>query len=364
MTIYFLNLILIVIFGIGYSSLKKPGCTGNFQQTELVSTNKHIEISFYIIVVQLYFVFAFRSISVGGDLYYYVPYYRIIGSLPWRALFKINYEPGYLILNKVLNYVSTNVQFLLIIYGIIVIISVARFVYKYSKIPWLSFYLFVSMSFFTAFMNNIRSSIALSILLWSLDYVKERRPVKFIFFVILAFAFHKTAVVFIFIYFLYAIRSKRVYILTTTVVGCVVLFEGEKIINYLISHYYPIYATHVVSGKGYNLFVLLLTVIVFGYGFQRKKAQKDDNQRLLYNMMLISVMMQILAFYFDFFARIVTYFDIAMICLIPNVINTLKIRNVKGIAIVIVCMATAIYFWYYLSTDPGGVVPYKFMWQN
>ena len=79
-------------------------------------------------------------------------------------------------------------------------------------------------------------------------------------------------------------------------------------------------------------------------------------------MLIISLPFQMLAPTLGEFFRISMYFNIFIILLIPEVINSIKNKYLKVISILFIIILLLIE--YFLFTYNGaGVYPYKFLWE-
>lgn len=100
---------------------------------------------FYIVVIfSLITLFsALRSRNVGADTEQFVSMYNVIRSLPWERLNELRYEWGYMILCKLLSYISSSPQLLLIVSSVFISWAVGRFIYKNSTDVVMSIYIYI-----------------------------------------------------------------------------------------------------------------------------------------------------------------------------------------------------------------------------
>lgn len=147
---------------------------------------------------------ALRASTIGIDLdLHYAKNYELISSVNWSdipifATLK-QYELGYCYFTKLLTYISSNVQFYIIITSIIIYGLHGYFFYKKSEDVILSSSLFMFFCLFYMYMNIIRQAVAVSILLlayliFSESKKKVHNYVVFVLLVILASVFHSSAI--------------------------------------------------------------------------------------------------------------------------------------------------------------------------
>lgn len=369
MDIYIFNLISIFFYSSFFSLFKKN------IYIEPSKKGKNIKL-LIIISLQLFFISAFRGTDVGIDLKRYIPRYNLIASTGWKEIFTlrhiVDFEYGYILYNKIISSLFINEQALLIVTSAIVVFCFSYFIWKYSRIPWLSFYLFVTLGFWGSSFNILRQYIAMSILMFSIKYIKKRNLIKFLACLGLAVSFHTTAICYIVLYPLHNIKINKIHITLLSFIAIVTLFTSEYIIKLVVGYTsYSKYFEEIGSGLGKgtgqgNLTVLILVIICMLF-FIRMVKKVDSNTNLWIQMLIISVFCNILALDLGIFERIMRYFMIAMIIAIPNTIYSLKQRKVKMIGKTLVVVLTAYYYFGILMatySSSNGIIPYIFMWQQ
>ncbi|MEL5898977.1 EpsG family protein, partial [Clostridium sporogenes] len=143
MDIYIISLIAISIFGIVRSKKLQTVLCG----------------------ILLFSISAFRSTDIGIDLSNYIPYFYDFSNTPLQNLFNSNLEYGYVLFNKIIGSIWLNERFLLITTSAFIIFFISKYIYENSKIPWFSFYLFVSLMFFGSTLNLLRQSMSIVLVL-------------------------------------------------------------------------------------------------------------------------------------------------------------------------------------------------------
>lgn len=161
----------------------------------------------------LAFLAMFRSVDVGNDTATYIDLFYKISVSSEIAVFADRYEFGYLLLNKILSYISNNHQILLIITSAYIFFIVGRFIYKHSNMVWLSVFLFFSL-YFDLSMSGIRQMLAIATIVLSYEYIVAKKPFKFILTVLVASLFHTSALAFFAAYPLSKLKlSKKLVIM-------------------------------------------------------------------------------------------------------------------------------------------------------
>lgn len=120
----------------------------------------------------------------------------------------LEWEPGFVLLLRLLGLFSTNGQFMMTALGLFIRLPIFCCFWRYSKLPILSLLIFIAHSHFTN-TSIYRQWCAIAILCFSLKSIKQRDFIRFLFWVGLAFFFHRTAVIFMLAYFAYKLPVNR-----------------------------------------------------------------------------------------------------------------------------------------------------------
>lgn len=325
----------------------------------------------YVVIVGfiLFFISAVRDIQVGTDLPVYVTRFNLISNTSGFDLSYFNerwgFEYGFLYLNKALSLIGGGERFFIIFTSGFIISSFTIFIYKYSKIPWLSFYLFIVLYFFGTSLNLIRMFIAISICLTSINYLNHNNLYKFSLVVTFASLFHTTAIAFFILYPLSKIKLNTKYLILVSGLILTLGLLGSRIINIVLNVFgYQQYLSYVGSGDGISMLILLVSIILLTLILKKTNNLTEDNGlNLLLQMLILAVGFNVLSLQLTFAARVMWYFKTALLILIPNVIANLKSNDIKGIGLFLVIILPLIYFNIMSSADTAGIVPYIFMWE-
>ncbi|EGT0695838.1 hypothetical protein GW966_08235, partial [Clostridium perfringens] len=132
--------------------------------------NKFITILSCILI---FFIQALRHFTVGTDLEGYLNSLEVAKYYNFLQGEKLlNYELGYSLFCKFFSITNISKQLYISIIALI-IISLLGFIWlRYSKIPWLSIIIYITLGFFTFTFSGIRQSLALAITFFSFKYVE------------------------------------------------------------------------------------------------------------------------------------------------------------------------------------------------
>lgn len=304
-----------------------------------------------------------RDVTTGVDVVGYAKAFHYLSGLSWTDLFQYGWEPGYLAYNKIISLFFSDEQALLVVTAILTTSGYAMFICRYSKIPWLSFFLFICLAYFSISISILRQSLAMVIILNSLKYVLERKKLKYFLSVGIASMFHISALICVLIYFFPKLKiSITNFIILLLVIFVIMRVFGQQLLAYSIILTKESYSDIVESGQGYSMLLLLIVVTSCGLLISKIESEED---RLFVHLMIIACCLQFFATQFSLISRLVSYFAVAMIIFIPNIIISLKRAEYRLLgSIICICLGVAYYYLLVLAhSAASGDVIYKFMWE-
>lgn len=334
----------------------------------------------YIIFIslQLIIISSLRNISVGQDTSVYVERFNIISNYTWKDIFSlreiVDFEIGYITLNKALSLFIFNDQVFLSIISLILISSISIYIYQRSDLIWMSLFLFVTLGFFGESMNLFRQMIAISILLPSIRCIEKREIFKFTLFVLVASLFHLTAISFFIIYPLSMLKINKNYLIGLLVFAVSLFMFSDKII-YWGMHLlgYQEYSVNLGEGSGVGMIFMLSFFLFLALIYRKPTVICSKGNQLNYtsdsisfdiyiNILVVAIMINILAINFALAGRVMLYFTIHNIILLPKVISSIDNRRNRIFVSLIILSGVSYYYIFKLLVDDGsGVVPYLFM---
>lgn len=358
-------------------------------------TNKASKRYIFVIFGFLGILMMFRSINVGNDTDQYTKIFNAIAQVDDTKVFVENsrYEVGYIYLNRLLSFISNDAQILFIFTGFITAFSFGRFIYKYSMLPWMSAFMFLTLQFFDLSMSGVRQILSIAILLFSYDFIIKRKPIKFLLVVLLATTIHTSAIMFLILYPLATIKiTKKFYWISGTVT--IAVFIGFRYLIPLIGRVFPQYINYLTrEGNSYTnnatlaVFLMLgLWLILFfiAEAADRKKKQINDEDLIsakktggqivcsevtALNVHKIAVWLSILMLFLALQASILNRFkyiySVSMLILYPNALSHIKDGKSRNILITGSCLVFFVYIMviYIFRPEWQSTYPYTFFWQ-
>lgn len=361
-----------------YYSVYAIMCFFAFISQYVTQNSKHRSKLICVIGFMLLFgILALRHWSMGNDLGFrlkyelgYVQSFLRINRYSWSEILKmksfLNYERGYIIFNKLVGSIYNNKQFFLASCAFVNILSVAVLIYKNSKLPFLSWIIFMGLPVFMILFSGMRQGIALSIIILSVKLIEERKLIKFVLIVLFASTFHKSSIIFLIAYPLYHIEISG----WKSVVAILIIPIVFVLRSPLFSIFSKIFKdnAHAKDTGSWLLFVIFCTIYI-ALTILNKYAGTKQNKLL--NLFYFACLCQAFSGIYQLAMRVGYYFMIYLIIALPNTIYELKNNNTKSsehefmLGYIIVFAAFFIYGIYSLSTSTwAGTNPYHFFWQT
>lgn len=280
----------------------------------------------YVIGVSLILitVSGLRNMYVGpDDTYYYYLDFLDYGKTEFGDLALLNKDPFFAVFTKILRFfINDNFQLYLILCSAFLIIPLGQFIYRESKNPMMSYLMFISLGFFYFSMVCIRQSMAIGILLLSYQALKNHDFWKFICFVLIASAFHLTALLFFVIYPLSYLKY-NFKLLFFYIAAMVVAIElGQSLISSfdltLLGDRFASYQfgeNRSLSAAGFLQLVLFALLFVLYYSKVKMVDEVEIN--LQSHLLSLAMIFQSLVFVIAEFFRLSWYFKVYILILIP-----------------------------------------------
>lgn len=269
-------------------------------------------------------------------------------------------------------------QYVFVLTHVIIMFFVCKYIYDRSLNYPLSIFIFVFSTFFNFSLNGMRQSIATAIFLYSTKYIVKRRPIIYFCMILLATLFHKSAIIFIPLYFssYLDLKSSRKLIISLFISSPIVLMCLSQIhnivykisikLNFYTKFFGSIYDTGSVSNMNIMLLVanLIITMIVYFIYSKDKQIKLRDGEdsapaiTVDYNIQVIATIFSLISFAIPGSFRVFYMFMPIQMTLIANVFYLYKNRSIKifllsGICIMyIVIFFILIVFWNQNETLP------------
>ncbi len=368
MVIYYIVLIFILITGLYFF---------------LISKSDRKKAFLWATFSCLFVLMAIRAESVGTDIYIYRGKFQIIAAADtWQAITAaVDNAPVYCLLNKIVSYVG-DYRLMLIVIALIVLSSVAIYIYNFSDNVVISTYCFVILFFYLHAFNISRQFLAIALSLLALCFRKEKKYVPCIIFFLLAVGVHSLAAISLPLLIIdreHITTKKFIIYMAVATVGVLVFSFGFSTIVNLFCAVFPRYRVYLGGGRytytdqssGAIVFLALFyfLVSVMATVIQSNKLKKihldgEDRSHLRYLTIAVTVgaLMGMLNGGFKMMARALYFYQIHAICLIPNAFGKLRRYPFYYFVYYLLLLILLVPFTICLLRNHSGVVPYTAMW--
>lgn len=314
----------------------------------------------------VFLLFALKHPFCGGDLRYgqingYPALFQKIAGYSWAEAVTVdmgNFERGYILFNKFLSIFSKDNQFFLAACAATSLLPVWYLIYKESKQPEFSVFVFMGLPVFALLFSGVRQIIAVGLCTLALLWTIRKKPVWFLLTVGLAMTFHKSAAIFLVAYPVYHVKlNKPLRWCSCAVPAFVYLFRHPLFA--LAGKVYPAYAVPDYNGS-YRLFVVFCLIYLFCCIFSDERKEICG----LKNLFLIACCVQALAGMHSIVMRMGYYFTIPLVLLLPLVMETMQNRKLATFFKVAVSCCFIVFGLYLLrSSSWAKAYPYFVFWE-
>lgn len=314
-----------------------------------------LSVSFLILTA----VSAFRGIDVGTDTKNYMDIFR-------RYVLNVSdphSEPGFALLNQLISYITDSPQSIIIVSSILINLGFMHFIYHNSKNAWLSVYIYITLFYYFFSFNLVRQFIAISVVLFAWNSLKQGKIIRFILLVLLASTFHTTALISLLLIFVYLGRKNTKLIPFIMLATAIAIFGTNTFMNFIVT-LFPRYITYIESSDqstGGIMPIFLYFMIFIALYLTREKKNQEHNVML--SIAAITAALSVLNYFHFLFYRPAFFFNVFAIILIPFIATRFKGKE-HPIAIYIICSLGMLYFIYYMVLGWHDVTPYTFFWQS
>lgn len=361
------NLIVIfLILVIGYDFSRGNNAKVNSDKNR----KRYIKIISFILILQS----GLRNVAVGSDTYQYYLSFEEIKKTSWSAIFQ-NFisvyqlgegkDPGYPLFEKIVQIVTNYYQVLLLIIAILFFTVLGNFIYKNTtrlSDAILAFIIY-SVLFYSFFsITGHRQTIATAAALYGFEFIKKRKIVPFLLLIICAATIHKSVLLFAPFYFIAPIKKSKQLNWLIVLLFPVFMINRNEMSTYLKElGGFEEYGINEQAGTFTFTAMFLLILIV---ALMRSNFILKSNPKMFYafNAFAVALLFIPLTWVNPSAMRVVQYFSIFMLLLIPEVIHSFsafsqKVKKGVTVAVIIILLALMI-------KSNANAAPYGFFWQE
>lgn len=312
-----------------------------------------------ISVLPMFLVFVLRYKYIGADTIGYVRFFEgEVRKYTFAELLNtdiMRVEVGYRIYVKLISLITENYTVFFLVNGIVIFGTLLHFAKKYTENPFVFFFLFITLGTYSFVETGLRQALAMVICLWALDFLKDKKAIRFILLVILAYCFHHSAMVFILMLPLSWIRKLDWSIVTHLFVGAAFLVGFtvfHDLFNEWLGYDYGIEET----GNGGIFLALVVVLFIFSLFMTYGNLTKTDGQHLIVHLSILTVTIWMLRLFSRTAERISYYYIIGLYAYFAQAVQCRKdkLSDLAKCALLLACFvlfmrrninASYLFFW-------------------
>jgi transmembrane protein EpsG len=340
----------------------------------LVYYLQHTGRKYYIqcISVVLILQSGLRNVAVGADTYAYYLTFESIKRQSWSELFwklKEYYlfdegkDPGYAVFQKSVQIFTGDYQVFLFVIAILFFSSLGYFIYRNTNRLSDAIFAFILYSalFYSFFsITGHRQTIATAAALYSFEWIKKRKLVHFIVLILLASTIHKSVMVFLPFYFIVRIKNVKYFFLSIIIfLPLFFLYKAEysQFFKTLSGYDHGVY-----TNAGTWTFTAMIIIIALSGAWRFNLVTRiNPSAQIFYLAFGVALVFTPLTWVDPSAMRVVQYFSIFMLLLVPELIHSFKYESTTWRNF-LYTTALALILIFYVQSGSGHV--YKFFWQG
>lgn len=300
-----------------------------------------------IIFGLLFIVHAFKDYGTFSDLPVYVGGFDASTHGSMRYLIDnglgVKVEQGYVIFTKLISLVSHSPLFFLAVNSFFILLGYYFVIKKYSVFPLLSIFVMFAGPFEQS-TYVIRQHLAVSICMFSIPFIIQRKLLPFLIFNLIAFSFHNTALAFLPIYFLYGIK-KETSLYWVSLILAVALMLAFHLVAVWISGVLDAYDTFLEETEArYHMAIFLSVVLLFRFFFSKEGFYSGELNKFLSIVLFLSAVIAIAGASSPMAGRINLYYTNLGCLFVPDTAMGIKNKYMRRCFILICLVAYSILF--------------------
>ena len=338
-----------------------------FSKLDINSTK--LKKKFWLLSLFLIFIVLGSRYYIGGDYFGYANLYEKMNDINFDnpySQFEFIYYTIILVANKLgLGYFLTNFIFLLIF-----LFFLEKYLKKYPN-PFFVLFISIPILLIPISINFMRQAIAISIFLFSINFLIKKDYIKYIFYIFVASFFHKFALIYLVFYFVYEKNYKNMMVYFTSflfiILTLLILIYFLQIptfstwktkliwtLNIYLDQTYPI----MPKGVYFRLALMALSFLILIYFKDFFKLKEE--YKLWFSVGIISIFLIPMSVFFPLAtSRLIIFFVPITIFVFGHVIFQNRLNKIFNINLVSLFFLIYFLVWINFSPFKSFFIPYK-----
>lgn len=328
------------------------------------SNSKGLRVFFYLLSAVAVVFFAAMRYEVGTDYITYTQIYKSAAKMPlveWFSKFDFSSTPLAVWALAKIAVLFDSVSVFFGLFAIVIYVPISLMILKNKdRFPvFLTSFAFLTTTFTGGF-NIMKQVSAVSLVLFALRYIFGKKPIKFVFTILIASCFHPTAIVTAPICLLasgkdtkknFSFRAVIVFLAYTV---CLLLLS--RILS-AIGERFEGYLTYDEQINNYSIFLSCLWLIVFLL-FRKKLITNNSDNVLYLFLFIVGLMFELLGYISPYIKRIALYFSSVSVFLIPQISKTFMKKDKDVVEIATFMYYVFLFILSYYVLGHSNIIPF------
>lgn len=360
MATYYITIFLVLLFT--YIAQNNIIRTTNTSNNQIAVIKPSITKTFFVFsALVLIFVAGFRYF-VGTDYGAYFVNHENYASDFWENLFEFD-EPGYSLISLIALKLNLGSEGALFIAAAITNILFLTTIYKNTDMLLPAILLYIFLGCWHGAFNGVRQYCAAAIVFAGLHFIKERKFWKYAFVVFIAFLFHSSAILMIFLYFVAYNKINFRNILFLIFASLIILFSFTEVLNFAgfitgAENDYASSGEYITNSVNILRVLVAIAPAVFFLILYQKRAITREQQFWL-NMLIINGVMMFATSNSTYLARMGIYTAPFSAIGIPELIKGISPKDKKVVTALILLAFAA--FWLYEISNSSALREFEWV---
>ena len=294
-----------------------------------------LQWTFLLLAGGLFVLMATMRYGIGYDYFNYERLYEQLGPMTAAQLVQ---DPlgkqfiGYSLLTHLLYRAGLDYRSLLLVINLLMTGVVLWFVKRYSPLPWMSLFFYLTLQFFAHSMNLFRQSIAATICLLAYPFLKKRKLLPFVLVVLLAAAFHTSVLFFLPFYWILNWKCDGRLLGGLALAAVPVYLFSNQAAQLVTQYLFPNYAGYIGSrywaGLGYRYAIFPILYFAAAWLTRRWLLAERQENRILINSSFYVMLLYVFSIHHMILERFSIYlFPYAMLLLPKMVVSVPAVQG-------------------------------------
>ena len=328
--------------------------------------NKENDTFLFVVFVSVYaIVSGFRDMIGGFDVYVYGEVFEAPKEI---VLSYKPFEKGFAFFFVILKMLSDNRSFMFFMTALMMAMLHFRTIKNLSPMVYFSAFIFFCKFFLMSFVY-LRQGLAMGIIWFAIPFVLDKKYLKFFVLVFIAYFFHKSALVFIPLFFYGNSNIKNVQLLFFTFILSVITLSpiGTEIATFFSEeseNQKLVLYTNKSSGINffYLIEIIFLTLLALNF---RNEFYKTKETTVLFNGLIGYIVVVILGVTNATYIRFSWYYLIFVVVTLPYMFTFINDnKKQQTFKFLIFSYFGLLFFRLLISYDGGDLLPYKSIFQD